>query len=542
MLLEVIPLTLPLLLTLLPIVVILVMLLVFRKAADVSGIIGWLAISVVAWLGFQTAPEVILRSTAAGFIRSFSVSLIVATSLLQMALMEKTGALRRITIFIRTIASDNRAVQIMMINIGFGTLMVAVGATPVSILPPILLAMGYSTYVAIALPAIGYDSLCTYALLGAPIVVFVDIANSFLGKGNEIALHQAGMVFYMFLPVVSTMIGFCMLWIVGKWQAIRDGWLPCLLTGAVIGVVARFTNQYDNLVVLTGVLCGIAVIAAMAAYLVVTGGKVIDRSLLSAEEREFAAAMPLWRAFMPWTLLVILILVLNVPQDLFSWLYRTMKLPIAGLTADGKPLDTRALWQAYTWILVSTILAVPFLKPTGEQLRETVRTWVRRAPRPVFAAAVFFAIGEIMNMAGYDMAAGRFVVPSMVTVLADSSALAFQGMYGEVVAFIGLFGGFITGSEASTIAMFAKYTMTTAKNLDMPLSGLIIVTAGLAFGGGLASVISPAKLQNAAAAIDRIGEEGKVIRIAFVFALLLTLVTSLFVVVLLTVNGMGRVS
>lgn len=542
MLLEVIPLTLPLLLTLLPIAVILVMLLVFRKAADVSGIIGWLVISVVAWLGFQTTPEVILRSTAAGFIRSFSVSLIVATSLLQMALMEKTGALRRITIFIRTIASDNRAVQIMMINIGFGTLMVAVGATPVSILPPILLAMGYSTYVAIALPAIGYDSLCTYALLGAPIVVFVDIANSFLGKGNEIALHQAGMVFFMFLPVVSTMIGFCMLWIVGKWQAIRDGWLPCLLTGAVIGVVARFTNQYDNLVVLTGVLCGIAVIAAMAAYLVVTGGQVIDRSLLSAEEREFAAAMPLWRAFMPWTLLVVLILVLNVPQDLFSWLYRTMKLPITGLTADGKPLDTRALWQAYTWILVSTILAAPFLKPTGEQLRETLRVWFRRAPRPVFAAAIFFAIGEIMNMAGYDMAAGRFVAPSMVTVLADSSALAFQGMYGEVVAFIGLFGGFITGSEASTIAMFAKYTMTTAKNLDMPLSGLIIVTAGLAFGGGLASVISPAKLQNAAAAIDRIGEEGKVIRIAFVFALLLTLVTSLFVVVLLKVNGMGGVS
>lgn len=531
----------PLLLTLVPIAIILCMLIAWKKPADVSGIVGWLVVSLIAFLAFQTSLEVILRSTAAGFVRSFSVSLIVATSLLQMAYMEKTGALKRIIIFIKTLACGNRAVQIMMINIGFGTLMVAVGATPVSILPPILLAMGYSTYVAIALPAIGYDSLCTYALLGAPIVVFVDLANSFLGKGNEIALHQAGMVFYMFLPVVSTMIGFCMLWIVGKWQAIREGWLPCLLTGAVIGVVARFTNQYDNLVVLTGVLCGIAVIAAMAAYLVVTGGKVIDRSLLSAEEREFAAAMPLWRAFMPWTLLVILILVLNVPQDLFSWLYRTMKLPITGLTADGKPLDTRALWQAYTWILVSTILAVPFLKPTGEQLRETLRVWARRAPRPVFAAAVFFAIGEIMNMAGYDMAADRFVVPSMVKVLADSSALAFQGMYGEVVAFIGLFGGFITGSEASTIAMFAKYTMTTAKNLDMPLSGLIIVTAGLAFGGGLASVISPAKLQNAAAAIDRIGEEGKVIRIAFVFALLLTLVTSLFVVVLLTVNGMGRV-
>ncbi|MEI7614654.1 MAG: L-lactate permease, partial [Betaproteobacteria bacterium] len=189
-----------LLLTLLPIVVILCLLIVWKQPADVSGIVGWLVISLIALVAFQTSIEVILRSTAAGFIRSFSVSLIVAMSLLQMAYMEKTGALKRIIIFIKTIACENRSVQIMMINIGFGTLMVAVGATPVSLLPPILIAMGYSTYVAIALPAIGYDALCTYALLGAPIVVFVDVANGFLGKGNEITLSQAGSVFFMFLP------------------------------------------------------------------------------------------------------------------------------------------------------------------------------------------------------------------------------------------------------------------------------------------------------------------------------------------------------
>jgi lactate permease len=71
----------------------------------------------------------------------------------------------------------------------------------------------------------------------------------------------------------------------------------------------------------------------------------------------------------------------------------------------------------------------------------------------------------------------------------------------------------------------------------MPLDGLIIVTAGLAFGGGLASVVSPAKLQNAAASIDRIGEESSVIRIAFVFSLILTLITSVFVVILLWAHG-----
>lgn len=522
-----------LLLTLLPIAVILAMLIIWKQAADISGIVGWIAISAVAFFAFNTSMEVILRSTAAGFIRSFSVSLIVAASLLQMAYMEQTGALKRIIIFIKTIARGNRAVQIMMINIGFGTLMVSVGATPVSLLPPILLAMGYSTYVAIALPAIGYDSLCTYALLGAPIVVFVDIANSFLGKGHEITLAQAGMSFYMFLPVVSTLIGFCMLWMVGKGRAIKEGLLPCLLTGITIGIVSYFTNKYDNLVVLTGVLCGIAVILTMIAYLRLRGEKVIDESILTDEERAVQQQYPLWKALTPWLLLIAFILVLNIPKDAFNFLYRTLKMPIAGVTANGAAIDTRALWNAYTWIFVSTIVSIPFIRPSAAQIKKTLTNWWRRAPRPVFSAAIFFAIGEIMNMSGYSMATNKFETASMVKVLADYSAAYFHDAYGAFVVVIGLFGGFITGSEASTIAMFAKYTMTTAKNLDMSLVGIIIITAGLAFGGGLASVISPAKLQNAAASIDKLGEENQIIRIAFIFSIILTLVTSLFVVVLL---------
>jgi lactate permease len=155
----------------------------------------------------------------------------------------------------------------------------------------------------------------------------------------------------------------------------------------------------------------------------------------------------------------------------------------------------------------------------------------------VFAAAIFFAIGEVMNTSGHAKTEAGPAAASMVQVLADSSSSFFGHAYGAVVGFIGLFGGFITGSEASTIVMFANYTLNTANNLEMSLAGLIIITAGLAFGGGLASVISPAKLQNAAASIDKIGEEGKVIRIAFVFSLVLTAITAAFVVILLAVRG-----
>lgn len=527
-----------LLFSLVPILVILALLLIWRQPADITGIIGWATVALVAVFAFNTSLEVIGRSTASGLIKSLPVSLIVATSLLQMALMQTTGALNRVIVFIKSISSENRSVQVMMISIGFGTLMVSVGATPVSILPPILLALGYSAYTAIALPAIGYDALCTYALLGAPVVVFVDIINKFFGKvaGDPTAftLSQVGSIFWMFIPVVSTLIGFCMLWLVGKWKGVKEGFIPCITTGFVISVVSYFTNKVDNLVPLTGVICGVAVILTMALYLKLTGKKIFVRKNLSREDLTCEKSMPLWKALMPWGLLIILVLVLNLPQEIFKVLYRDWLFPIKDLAVGpalpvgATDINTRWVWNAYTWIFVSTILSIPFLVTKKSQISETLKIWLKRAPRPVFAAAIFFAVGEIMGTAGFDMATKTFTKPSMVETLANASSNFFGSAYSLVSPFIGLLGGFITGSEASTIGMFGKYALKTSQNLLYSPNIIILIAATVAFGGGLASVISPAKLQNAAASIDKMGEENKVIRVAFVFSIVLTLITAFF--------------
>ncbi len=55
----------------------------------------------------------------------------------------------------------------------------------------------------------------------------------------------------------------------------------------------------------------------------------------------------------------------------------------------------------------------------------------------------------------------------------------------------------------------------------------LLVAAVSGIGGGLASVISPAKLQNAAAVIDCIGMEGKVIKSTVVIALIMTTAAAL---------------
>ena len=87
---------------------------------------------------------------------------------------------------------------------------------------------------------------------------------------------------------------------------------------------------------------------------------------------------------------------------------------------------------------------------------------------------------------------------------------------------------FVSGSEASAIAMLTALHLSTAEKIGA--IGLLVAAAS-GIGGGLASVISPAKLQNAAASIDRIGDEAQVFRVTFVISIAITAVCAVMTLI-----------
>jgi lactate permease len=506
--------TLSVLFALLPVVVILVLLLWRRTAADVAGVIGWLCAVLVAWLYFQTPLANTLVVSLAGLVASFPITLMVATSLLQITIMKETGAIDRVVALIKTIAPGSQVAQILILNIGVGTLLAALGATPVSILPPIMIALGYSSFVAIALPALGYDALCTYALLGIPVVVF----SNFVG----LPVDEVGGFFARFMPVISTCIALAMLWLAGGWKLLWRGIVPTVLAGLTAGFIAVGMNAL-GMVTLTGIAAGLGVVVVMLAYLKLTGHTLYDRGMLTEADHAAEKKMPLAAALSPWILLTIFALLVNAPfLPLFELTFTRWAMPLEII--PGAPEKVRLLWQAYFWILVSTLVALPWLKPSKKMLEDSLRLWGKRAPRPMLASAVFFAIAFIINHSGKN--ADWVLVEqsnNMVYVVAEAASQAFGQLYPLVAPYLGLLAGFISGSETSSIAMLTAIHLSTAEKIGA--IGLLIAAAS-GIGGGLASVISPAKLQNAAAAIDMIGEESKVIQVTFVISLVLTSVAA----------------
>ncbi len=522
------------LLILLPVIVVLALLVFLKWSADTSGLVGWLLTLAIAAVVFQTPVEVGLTASLYGLLLSFPISLMVATSIFQITFMESTGALQRVVVFVKTIAKSDKAVQIMIINMGIGTLLVSVGATPVSILPPIMLALGYSTFVAVALPAIGFDSLCTYALLGAPLVAFVQLTG---GEVNDTTLAAASQIFSMYMPVISTLIGFGMLWIVGGFKQVKEGLLPCLLAGFTMGCSAIAVAYIGKGIVLTGVFGGLATVCIMLLYLLALKKPILDNSVLTPADLEVKEKMSLGAALAPWIILVSACLFINFYPPVLKLLRDDLRMAVSiiptifdlkgqALAKQAKPAELRMLWQAYTWVLISTFAAVAFVRPSAAQWKDISRKWVKRAPRPVLSAAIFFAIAYVMVYSGYSVFQGGWQIHAdmnMVSILAQSSAAVFKGMYPIIGTYLGLLGGFITGSEASAIAMLAKYHLETSALLK--LNGMVVL-AGAAIAGGLASVISPAKLQNAAATIDALGIESEVIKVTVVISIIFTAVAA----------------
>ena len=112
---------------------------------------------------------------------------------------------------------------------------------------------------------------------------------------------------------------------------------------------------------------------------------------------------------------------------------------------------------------------------------------------------------------------------NMTTVLALVSSELFGPIYALIAAPLGLFGGFVTSTEGSALAMFTQYTMVTSKNLGL---NPLVMAAAIGIGGGLAGVISPGKLQCASAVLDCQGEERDVMKKVFPIAITLTLIAS----------------
>ena len=537
-----------LLISFIPIILMIVMIAGFKVRGDITGTIGWVLTIIVAVVFFNTSLQLCLLASLKGLLASMAITGMGFFALLQITFMQETGALQRIVIWIKTFSHGDKPCQIMVINVIIGSMLVCVGATPAIILPPIMFAMGYTTVIAVALPCIGYDSLCTFAMLGATVVTLTDILTGagFVTSGGEVpTLQMTAEYFTNYLPVITPCICLAMLIMAGGTKLLKEGWLAAIITGFCMGGFAwLFSRVFPAGITLMGVICGACSLVIMLLYMKIRGIEFFDRSGLSDEDKALEEEIPLWKALTPWALLIFFCVITNFIIPLKDLLYSGPMAMVVKLW-DGDPgQPMRVIWNAYFWVLISTLLSAIILKPrNGSSWGTILKKWNKRWAPPTISSIVYFMIAYVMMNSGKVFAAeagldpfatgipglsgGLYLDPNaqdmnIIALWAHSAAAAFGWWYPVANGFLGLLAGFVTGSETSTIALFANYNLISAADLGLnPLA--VIASGGIA--AGLASVITPVKLQQSAASLDQVGAESQVLRKVLPYAIILVTIS-----------------
>jgi lactate permease len=116
----------------------------------------------------------------------------------------------------------------------------------------------------------------------------------------------------------------------------------------------------------------------------------------------------------------------------------------------------------------------------------------------------------------------------MNVILGATLASVFGAGYIFVAAYLGLFGAIVGGSETSSNVLFMKIQKTASDNIGINEAGFMTVYGSHAVAGGIASAVTPAKINNAVVTIDESREtESLIMRKHLVVTLLLTIATGI---------------
>ncbi len=526
-------------LALFPLLVVLFGVALLRQSGLTMAFVGLILAIALAIFEFRTSLYVAIGSAAVGFLKSFPLSISCVATMLMIFLMQETGALSIVSDVIKRSIQGEEA-RALYIGVGFGSFVTSLGISAPALFPPLLVTMGFSPLSSVAISVLGYSPTTSFSLLSLPITLPADVSKSIIG----VAINRFEFAFKIsaFLPLISIGFAFALLWLTGGKRAMRRGAVPAVICGVVLALtclaiasVDYFTGiEYVPLRVL-GIIAGSLAMASVYIY-----NKMTSRAVQEENVRDPQTRNEILRAFSPWILLTVLAGISSVPQ-VNSWLSNLPgSLERIPVFAD-QTVDLDVLSQIYTWIFVAVFLSFFTLKATKKQVKNTFKMLLKRFASPFLAFSLYFCLAFVMAYSAMEVVGGNLVQLNpelnMNYVLGVTLAKVFGGGYVFVAASLGLFGAIVGGSETSSNVLFMKVQKTASDAVGLDSAGFMTVYGSHAAAGGIASAVTPAKINNAVATIGESREtESLIMRKHLIIALLLTAATGILTGVLVNLG------
>ncbi|MDH2881296.1 L-lactate permease [Bacillus cytotoxicus] len=430
------------LLALIPILMIFICLFLFKQTSLKASLISYAICTGIVLLTpmFRLQIGEVVHATIKGGLICFIVGYVLFFGILLFHLMNKMGYIDQAAKFIKQVTKD-RLLQMLFMCFGICPLIESVSGFGIGFMvaAPIFLSLGYQPFQAVLLSFIGllassWGAMATGTIIGAQLVHI-----SLVQFGTSTALFS--IPFFAYFIVLS-------LYVVGGWEAVKQKWKEGLGFFLLFSISIYLSNAYVS-VELAGILSSIVTIACGLTIIKLTAKQ--ESRMLSEHAATIERGPSIVKIMSPYLFLTACILLSRLVPTFHHTLQSYAVLNLPSYSYKLELLYSPGFWLGVTCLFTIFVFRVPstIIK---ESLFQTVKQWIPFA----ITTTMFIAISELMGAAG------------MHSLLADVAGNTFGTLFVFVAPFIGGIGGFLTGSNAGSNAMFINLQMQTAQNVGLP--------------------------------------------------------------------------
>ena len=497
-----------------PIVVFLLCLTVFKLTGLLAGAIATVLQIVVAVWVFKMPVGSIAGASLYGVLTAvWPIAFIILMAVWLYKLAVASGRFDVIRTSISGISADQR-IQVLLIAFCFGAFLEGAAGfgVPIAICAALLVQLGFGAVKAAMLCLVANVAAGAYGAIGIPVIVGAQV--------GEVPLAGLNVDMVIVLQALTLVVPALLMVVLDGWRGIRETWPILVATSLAYNV-----TQAGILIFLGPELADIApgLVGMVAVFLM---GRVWQPARIYREDggaapapvkQDFGDVVVAWS---PFYILTGVIFAWSVPW--FKALFAeggalsglVFAVPIPGITGvvvpDGasEPIATTWAFTPVNATGTAILIAVLLTFWTTPQLRAAdlwaqLAAAVRDLWRPIILIALVLVIANIANFSG-----GSATIANALT--------AVGVVFPLLAPVIGWFGVFITGSVVNNNTLFAHLQTVTAGNIGVDQT--LLVAANTA-GGTVAKVVSPQSIAIAAGAVGLSGREGEILRASIGYSL-----------------------
>jgi lactate permease len=539
----------------LPMLVLLFMLAVWRKPSWVSALCSLAtAIGIAGFLYRMPPLRIVAAASCGAAFGLLPIGWITFNSILLYHLTRETGQFEVIKASLTNLTSDRR-LQALLIAFAFGAFIegAAGSGVPVAVGAAMLAGLGFSPLRAAQLCLLANTAPVAFGAIGTPIVTLHAVTNlpmmelsTWAGRlcaplSLFIPLYLTGVVggrkgIRGTLPAAAlcgisfATVQFFVSWKIGP--QLTDVIASLVAMGCLVALLRVWQPKDIGFICPENMVSSVSDLRTMEAAASVNTGSSLARPVATTPEvaSEKPTARELWRAWTPYALLAICVLlwgwppVRNIlihagPQIAWPGLHNyVLRMPPVAPTPTPYAAIYSLDWLVSpgTACLLASVLFAAMAGVSPRRFLRVVASTFRQMFFPLVTIASVLSLAFVMNYCGATATLG----------LLFAATGKFFPFFSPLLGWMGVF---LTGSDASSNALFGSLQVVSAHRLGI---SPVLMAAANSSGGVMGKMISVQTIAVATAAAGlKPSEEGELLRFTFWRSFALAVVIGLLTVI-----------